>query len=149
MNRLTPGVVFALILSLILISSGLAGVFFPTHPAQAQQINGAIAPLHSAALEVSHVFKATPGHVYQLSVSNATATAGFTMLFDAAAVPGTGTVAPVMCRAIPASGTIVYDFIPTPPAAFNTGIVAVVSSGANCTTYTTGVITAWFDALIQ
>lgn len=118
-------------------------------PAAAQQVNTSLVPVHSAALENSHVLKATGGRLYQLSVSNGTSTAGFMMVFDAAAVPGTGTVAPLMCRALPASGTVVINFIPTPAALFGTGIVAVVSSGANCTTFTTGTITAFFDAMLQ
>lgn len=118
-------------------------------PVSAQQVNVAIAPIHSTANEVGHVLKATSGRLYQLSVANATASAGFVLVFDAAAIPGTGTVAPVMCRALPASGNTVLSFYPTPPAAFTTGIVAVVSSASVCTTYTTGVITGWFDAILQ
>lgn len=118
-------------------------------PSQAQELNISVAPLHSAAQEVSHVFKATGGNLYQLSVSNGTSTAGFMLVFDLAAVPSTGAVTPIMCRALPASGTVVLNFIPTPAALFANGIVATVSSGSNCTTYTTGTITAFFDAILK
>ncbi len=129
--------VFALLLCLIAV------------PASAQQLNIAVTPLHSVSQESSHIFKAAPGRLYQISGSNGTVTAGFMMVFDSATVPSTGAVTPVLCRALPASGTVVIDFIPTPSAQFSNGIVATVSSGANCSTYTTGTITAWFDAILQ
>ncbi len=115
----------------------------------AQQVNVALVPVHSSANEDNHLLKASPGRLYQLSVSNATSTAGFIMVLDAAAVPSTGTVAPILCRALPASGTVVIDFIPTPAAQFTSGIVAVASSASVCTTWTTGTITAFFDAMLQ
>lgn len=118
-------------------------------PAAAQQLNTSVLPAHSTAVENNHIFKATGGRLYKLAASNATSTAGFIMVFDSSTVPSTGTVAPVLCRALPANGTATIDFMPTPAALFASGIVAVASSGASCTVYTTGTITAWFDAILQ
>ena len=119
------------------------------NPADAQQLNTALAPVFSSAGESAHVLKAAPGNLYQLTVTNLTATTGYVEVFNLAAVPNTGAVTPVNCTALPASGSAKIDFTPTPPEQFTTGITAVVSSASNCNTYTNGTITAFFNALVN
>lgn len=119
-------------------------------PATAQQVNIALVPIVSAAAEASHVIKASPGRVYSVYATNATATAGKLILLNQVAAPTSNdTVAPLLCVTLPASGTVSVDYYPTPPAQFSTGIVAAVSSNASCFTFTSGTITAFIGAMAQ
>lgn len=120
-----------------------------TAPAFAQPLQVAVTPISSTAAEASHILKALPGKLYWLAVSNQTSTAGFVQVFNSITVPADGSVVPLLCVNIPATGTVTLSFLDTPPAQFTTGITAVISSGAVCTTKTTGVATAFFQALLQ
>jgi hypothetical protein len=88
---------------------------------------------------------AQPGNVYGVYAANRTATAGFLILYNATVAPAPGTLTANLvlgCAALPASGTGYLNFAPGPPLRASIGAVALVSSGANCVTYTTGTITA-------
>jgi len=99
----------------------------------------------TASASAGIVVKASAGNLYGGYATNQTATAGWLIAYNATAVPGTGalTAASVLdCVPLPASANASVNYGPGPPEAFSTGIVLLVSSGS-CTTYTTGVITAY------
>jgi hypothetical protein len=103
-----------------------------------------VAP-QSAAGATALQLTTVPGNVYSISAFNRTATAGVLILYNGSSTPGTGalTAANVLgCVAIAASSSAGINYAPGPPAFMSTGAVVLVSSGANCFTYTTGVITA-------
>jgi hypothetical protein len=118
-----------------------------TTPSSAATVG--ITPNVSAALENSHVFKATPGNLYSVYASNLTGGAsGFLQVFNATAAPADGAVTPLVC--VPFSGGVAQAaYINLPPAVFSTGIVAVVSSATTCFTKTTGVLTAFLSGMVQ
>lgn len=109
----------------------------------------AITPVVSASAEATHVLKASPGSLYSVTATNQTATAGFLMVLNATSAPADGAVTPLACVQLPASGTATIGYGIGPAEAYSTGIVAVVSSGANCFTKTTGTITAFFNGAVQ
>jgi hypothetical protein len=118
-------------------------------PATAQQLNISVVPVVSASAEKGHVLKATAGHLYSAYATNVTATAGFLVLIDAAAVPTDGAITPIACIPLPASGAASFNYSPSPPGQFSTGIVAAATSASSCFTLTTGTITAFFSGLVQ
>lgn len=131
----------------LLIALLLAGA-----PAWAQQVQPTssatigIRPVVSAAGEATHVIKAAPGNLYSVYATNHTATAGFLIVLNAVSAPGDGAVTGVLdCVPLPASGVASINYAPGPPKVYSVGIVAVVSSGANCFTKTTGTITAFIS----
>lgn len=101
----------------------------------------AATPVNSAALESSHVFKATTGTLFGLSVT-ATSAAGYVLIYNSTTAPADGAVTPVACYYIPsAPGTVGIAFTPF-PLKMSTGIVAVFST-TGCFTQT-GSATAFF-----
>lgn len=107
----------------------------------------ALPPVASASAEASKIVASAPAKLYAVHAVNQTATGGFLLIFDAVTAPADGAVTPKDCKPLPASGDAEIAY--APGAAFSTGVVAVVSSGAGCFTKTTGVITAFFRALAQ
>jgi len=103
----------------------------------------------SAAAESSHVLKASAGNLYSVYATNQTATAGFLLLLNATTAPADGAVSPLECIPLPANGNATINYGSGPPSVFSTGIVAVVSSGANCFTKTTGTVTAFLKGSVQ
>jgi hypothetical protein len=107
-----------------------------------------VTPVASASGAVnSLVLKASPavspGGVYFAHAENLTATAGWMILYNGTAAPGTGalTAANVLAfQSLPANGWA--DINRLPPIAASVGAVVLISSAANPFTYTTGVITA-------
>lgn len=98
-------------------------------------------PVNSAALEASHVFKASAGTLFGLSVT-ATSAAGYVLIYNSATAPSNGAVTPVACYYIPsAPGTIGIAFTPF-PLKMGTGITAVFST-TGCFTQTSSS-TAFF-----
>lgn len=98
-------------------------------------------PINSAALESSHIFKATAGTLFGLSVT-ATSTAGYVLIYNSATKPSDGAVTPVACYYISAApGTIGIAFTPF-PLKMGTGITAVFST-TGCFTQTSSS-TAFF-----
>lgn len=118
------------------------------YPAAAQ-VPSPVVPVTSSALEDSHVLKASPGVLYSVYAVNLTGgSSGFLLVTDTTSEPGDGAVTPLVC--VPFSGGVAQaTFINQPAATFATGITAVVSSGANCNTKTTGVLTAWFVGMVK
>lgn len=102
----------------------------------------------STAAEASHVIKAAPGNLYSAYATNITSTAGFLVIVNATAAPGTGalTGATVLdCVALPASGSASINYAPNPPKVYSIGIVALVTSASTCFTFTSGTITAFIS----
>ena len=83
-------------------------------------------PQNSAAAESSHVFKASAGTLFGLSVTSG-ASAGYVLIFNATTAPADGAVTPVACYAIAANTTLGIAFTPF-PLALSTGITAVFST---------------------
>lgn len=107
-------------------------------------------PVVSNVLESNHVLKNSPGCLISAYVVNG-ASAGFFMVFNAVVAPGDGAIAPntlLECVPVAASSYQYLNFAPQPPEYYSIGIVAVFSTGANCTTKTASA-TAWFHALVQ
>lgn len=94
----------------------------------------AATPANSAAAESNHVFKASAGTLFGLSVTSG-ASAGYVLVFNATTAPADGAVTPVACYALAANQTLGIAFTPF-PLAMSTGITAVFSTGANCFTKT-------------
>jgi len=98
----------------------IAALLFAS-PAIAQQTgNNAATPVAAASLVVS------PGYLGGITVTTG-ATAGYLMLFDAAAAPADGAVAPARCIPVAATTGVDMNFRAA-PIWFRTGIVAVFSS---------------------
>lgn len=104
-------------------------------------------PVITAALEGSHVLKASPGCLISAYVYNAGA-AAFLMVFNSATLPANGAVAPLECIPVGAASYQYINFAPQPPEYYSTGITIAISTGANCLTLTVGS-GAWFHALVQ
>jgi len=108
-----------------------------------------ITPVVSAALEASHVLKATGGNLYSVYASNLTgAGAGFLLVLNATSKPADGASTPIVC--VPFSGGVAQAaYINIPPAVFSTGITAVVSTATTCFTQTSSVATAFISGMVQ
>ena len=113
--------------------------------------NGAITPVVSAAAESAHVLKASAGNLYSVYAANQTANAGVLMILNAVSAPADGAVTPLECAALPANGNATISYNPGPASRFSTGIVAILSSGANCFSKntTTNVITGFIRGSVQ
>jgi hypothetical protein len=98
----------------------------------------------STALEASHVFKASSGTVYSVSVTT-TSASGWLMLFGAAAAPADGAVTPIGCWPVNANAFLSVSW-PT-PLALAAGITAVFSTTGPFTK--TGSATAFLTAQVQ
>lgn len=109
--------------------------------------NVAATPIVSTSLEGSHVLKASKGNLYSLYVYNA-GSAAFLMTFNATSLPANGAVTPIQCIPVAAANYQYINFAPTPPEYYSTGIVAAISTGANCLTLTVGS-GAFFHAVVQ
>jgi len=112
-----------------------------------------IAPVVTSTTGTSAILKSSPGQLYSVTAVNSTATAGVLMMVNATTVPVTGvlTAGTVLdCRVLPASGQATISLLPGPTAIYNAGIVALVSSAANCFTFTTsGGLTAFISGAVQ
>jgi hypothetical protein len=104
-------------------------------------------PSVSAAAEGSRVLKASRGCLLALYAYNSGA-AGFLLTFNSATLPANGAVTPINCLPIGAASYQFLNFAPQPPEYYSTGIVAAISTGANCFTLTVGS-GAFFHALVQ
>ncbi len=100
----------------------------------------------STALEASHVLKASSGRLHHLVVTNTNAAARYIQLFDAAALPGDGTVPTVLLGSIASGATATFD-LSIYGRQFANGIV--VCNSTTATTKTLGSADSWFDALIS
>lgn len=104
-------------------------------------------PVVSAALEGSHVLKASPGCLLSAYIYNANA-AGFFMIFNSKTLPSNGAVTPLECVPVAAANYQFINLAPLPPEYYSTGITAALSTGANCLTLTVAT-GAFFHALVQ
>lgn len=127
---------YLLILALLCVSLGEA------------RSQAALAPIASTSAENNHILRTTPGRFWGVYVTNLTATAGFVVVLNATASPADGAITPLLCQALPASGNTQLE-MKIRPAAFNIGIVVVLTSAATCLTKTTGVITGFISGLVD
>jgi len=108
-----------------------------------------LSPIASTVSESSHVLKASPGNLYGAYATNQTATAGFLVILNATSAPVDGAITPLDCIPLPGNSSASISRIPGPPRIYSTGITAVVTSGANCFTKTTGVISAFISGDVK
>lgn len=125
------------------------GVPLPVTIAPSSSVTVGITPVVSASAEATHVLKSAPGIVYSVYAANQTGTAGFLVVLNMASSPSDGAITPLACVALPANGNTSVNYIPGPAAIYSAGIVAVLTSGANCFTKTTGTITGFISGLVQ
>lgn len=103
-----------------------------------------VRPVVSAVPEASHVIKASAGNVFSAYAINLSYIDGYLLLLDAAALAPDGPVVPLAAVPLPAGAT--SEISGPSPIIFNTGIVAVLSSGANpFTQVTTGGLTGYIS----
>ena len=118
----------------------------PTYPVSGPSGTG-LTPVVSTSLEASHVLDAFPGSLYSAYATNLTGgSTGYLMIFNATSAPSDGAVTPLVCTPFDSTGKA-QAFYANTPAIFSAGITAVVSSGANCLTKTTGVLTAFISGM--
>jgi len=110
--------------------------------------NAAGTAVVSAALEGSHVLKASPGCLLSVYMTIDNTTAGYLMVFNSTTVPSDGAVTPIECIYLSADpGSIGLNFAPQPPVWYSTGI-SVAFSSTGCFTKTVSAH-AFFHALVQ
>lgn len=104
----------------------------------------AIAPVVTTAAANSLVIKASAGSLFSIYAVGLTGgSSGWLLVVDASTKPADGAVVPLL--AIPFSGGVASaSYVGLPPAAFATGITALVSSATSPYTLTTGTLTVAF-----
>jgi hypothetical protein len=105
----------------------------------------AVAPTTSNG-GTSLVLKASAGTLYAFHADNYSSTSGFIIAYNATAAPSPGALtagAVLACLPLPPNTSTTFSYGGGPPGTFSTGIVILLSSGANCVTYTTGTITGY------
>lgn len=101
-------------------------------------------PINSAATESSHIFKASSGTLFGLSVTSSAS--GYILVYNLAAPPSDGAVTPVACYYLSSGpGTLGIAFTPF-PLRMSAGI-SVVFSSTGCFTQTSST-TAFFTGEI-
>ncbi len=118
-------------------------------PASAQQQNLPITPVVTATAAASLVLKGGPGLLYSVYATNITTTAGYLIVLNATSDPTTGTVTPLACVPLPASGAASINYIPTPAGQYSVGITAVLTSASTCFTVTEGTITGFIAGSVK
>lgn len=119
--------------------------------AEAQGLTG-ISPVVSAGNVATLVVKTVPATALMTTATNASATAGFLIGYNAVAAPADGSLTGSLvldCVALPANGTAIINDKPGPGTNYTVGVTYILSSGANCYTKTTGVITGFIKSEIQ
>lgn len=114
------------------------------HIGQAQIIGQPMALASTTTIENGHVFKATGGYLYSLSVTTS-GTAGYAMVFDSPTVPSNGAVNPIACYTVGTTSPLLvkYDY----PIAYTTGL-SVAYSSTSCNTLTLSA-TAFMSAQVR
>lgn len=113
--------------------------FNPAGTSSATSANSSVA---SAALEASHVIKASAGRLYQLTGVNTKASAQYIQVFNSTTVPADTTV-PVLLAYVPANGVFSWSFGDF-GRYFSTGIAC--SNSSTGPTKTIGSADCWFNA---
>jgi hypothetical protein len=99
---------------------------------------GNLTPVVSAALEASHIFKASAGNLYSAYVTSTTGAAGYFVCVNTTTI-SSGAITPIDFIAIPAGpSTIGLNYNPGPTGNYNTGITCAVTTAATPFTYTAG-----------
>lgn len=118
-------------------------------PPRSNCLPGLTAVASTAATSAAMIIKATPGVAFHVHATASTSAQGFLILLNSATIPGDGAVQPIACRAFLGDGEAEVSYNPGPGQEFSTGLVAVVSSAADCFTKTTGAVRAFISALVQ
>lgn len=134
---------------LVAILAALMALMVWVPRAHAQQVNESVTPIVTATAAASLVLKATPGRLYSVYATNNTATAGYLLILNAVSDPTSGTVAPLACVPLPASGAASINYIPTPAGQYSVGITAVLTSASSCYTVTEGSITGFIAGTVK
>lgn len=108
-----------------------------------------LTPVASVAAESSHVLKVGAGNLWSIRATNMTATGGFLAVLNATSAPSDGAILPLDCVPLPANGVAIINYNSGPPAAYSSGIVALVTSSNSCFVNTTGVLVAFIRAAVQ
>lgn len=90
---------------------------------------GAAYALVTAASTNAVAVKASAGSLFEVTLSNITATAGYVKLYNKAVAPTVGTDVPVVTFAVAANTTVVYEFGAVGKR-FTTGIALAVTAGS-------------------
>ncbi len=99
---------------------------------------GNLTPVVSAALEASHVFKASAGNLYSAYATSTTGAAGYFVCVNATSISA-GAITPLDFVAIGAGATTAgLSYSPGPPGNYGTGITCAVTVAATPFTYTSG-----------
>lgn len=104
-------------------------------------VDAAIVPVKSSAVETGHVIKSSAGNLYGFSVTTG-AVAGYAMVHNSATVPAAGAVTPVKCEPVAADTGISFAF--DPPIRLSIGI-SISFSSTGCFTQTNSA-TAFISA---
>lgn len=120
-------------------------------PASAQTFNAAtVGPAITPTITqagVSLVAKASAGSLFGVLAVNTSATAGFLVVINAAAVPAAAAaIAPQECVPLAANSSAAVSYGSGPADAYGTGIVVLLST--SCATYTAGP-TGFIKARVQ
>lgn len=121
----------------------------PSNPIYVAPASIGAAPAVTPAAAATLVIKGSRGSLFTITAANQTATAGFLVVVNATSAPVDGAITPLACAALPANGNASISYTSGLPAAYSVGITAILTSGANCFTKTTGVITGFIGATFQ
>jgi len=92
--------------------------------------------------------KATAGNLYGASAYNTSAVPGFLVTTNLAAVPiSGGSVSPVDCVPLSATGQALINYGAGPPDTYSVGVVVLVST--SCTVYTPATLAAFIKARVR
>lgn len=130
-------------------SQQLVGPFQPTVSGPTKDTNVSIPAVVSSAVTSQVLIKSSAGALYSAVATNQSASAGFFVLIDAAAIPNDGAITPRDCRALPANSTAIINYNPGPPDAYSSGVVAVVTSATSCFTKTSGAVSGFIKGSVQ
>lgn len=121
-----------------------------TTPPRVNCTPGLQAVVSTAATSDAMIIKAAPGVAFHVHATASTSTQGFLILLNSATIPADGAVSPIACRAFTGDSEAEINYNPGPGQEFSAGLVAVISSAANCfTKTTTGTLRAFISALVK
>lgn len=130
-------------------SQQLVGPFQPTVSAPTRDTNVSIPAVVSSAVTSQVLIKSSAGALYSAVATNQSASAGFFVLIDAAAIPNDGAITPKDCRALPANSTAIINYNPGPPDQYSSGVVGVITSAVTCFTKTSGAVSGFIKGSAQ
>ena len=114
------------------------------HPAMAQVVGNPVISQQTSAAASTLAAKTSLGYLY--SLTGQSGTAGYILVFDAAAAPSNGTVTPRFCFAVTAGGNYAQAWTEY-PVPFANGIIIMYST-TGCYTLTAST-TAFLSAQVR